>query len=141
MIFDWDSTVASNDEHHAVKLFGNGRRPSDFTDYEWENRLIPHQEGPLYNFLMSVNNIKNIDISILTARTGKESFRVMSTLAHWGVNVHGIYFCGSKEKGPIVAAIGGDMFFDDRICNVQSAIKHNILAAWVPIQPFMPDKE
>jgi len=54
---------------------------------------------------MSVNNIKNIDISILTARTGKESFRVMSTLAHWGVNVHGIYFCGSKEKGPIVAAI------------------------------------
>jgi len=57
----------------------------------------------------------------VTARGVPAYDRVLKTFRSWGVRIDESFFCGGMPKGPLLDALGADLFFDDGMHNVESA--------------------
>jgi 5'-nucleotidase len=56
---------------------------------------------------------------------------VIRTLREWGVRLDVALFLGVRDKGPVLVAFGGDIFFDDSEHFIGSARDH-VTAGHVP---------
>lgn len=125
---DWDLTVTDNEADDFVNNFGR----EAFTRYEIENVDVPHRPGVMYKVLEYVQNIDNIKVSIVTARSEIESKRVAATLKFWNFKVDGIYAIGESSKGEVVKRIGAHVHIDDLMKNVHDVNNHGVYGLWLP---------
>lgn len=133
LVFDWDSTLASDEGDLLISREGRAA----FARHEWAQRNVPHAPGPLQPVLLACHGNPAFRLSVLTARTGAEAYRVLTTLAAWGVQVSALHFAGNQAKGPIAAAIAADLFLDDIRRHVEAAVHHGVRGGWVPFGAAM----
>ena len=46
------------------------------------------------------------------------------TLREWGIRLDEALFLGGRPKGPFLDTFGADIFFDDSMHNIESAMQH-----------------
>lgn len=112
-----------------------------FKASERRQAAIPLGAGPFHQVLMSLHGIQQefaqlgescpLRVALVTAR-GVESYdRVLRTFRTWAVRIDEAFFCGGLAKGPFLAALNADLFFDDTMHNVESAVQY-VPACHVP---------
>jgi 5'-nucleotidase len=69
---------------------------------------------------------------LVTARGVPAHARVIHTLRHWDIRVDEAIFAAGCPKGPLLAAFGADIFFDDTRKNIDSAASCNVPSGHVP---------
>jgi len=100
-----------------------------------EQRLadIPLGDGPFKAVLEALHSIqscfedavvKPLRVALVTARGVKACERVVNTFRSWGVQVDDSLFLGGLAKGPFLAALGAELFFDDGKHNCESALQY-----------------
>ncbi len=129
LCFDWESTLVSDESDKII--LANGAKA--FSEYEWDNRNIPHQPGPLYPLLLKIKDYSKIKISIFTARDGEESARVLTTLESWGVPFNSVYSMLNRTKGEMANLLQSDILFDDSLDNINDTLKHGCNTGWIPL--------
>jgi 5'-nucleotidase len=105
-----------------------------FQESERRQALIPLGAGPFHKVLMALHAIQQefamagkpcpLRVALVTARGVKAYDRVLSTFRAWGVRIDEAFFCGGLPKGPFLAALGADLFFDDTMHNIESAVQY-----------------
>lgn len=128
LVFDWDSTLVDAEGDRHIQTHG---RPS-FEAQEWEQQHLPLKPGPLFALLAWAQGRNDVRTSILTARTAREAPRVLTTLAAWRFSVDALHCAANQRKGPIAAAIGAHLFFDDILRHVNDVTNCGVSAGWVP---------
>jgi 5'-nucleotidase len=76
-----------------------------------------------------------VRIVMVTARAAPAHERVIRTLRRWGSLFDETHFTGGRAKEGILAALGADIFFDDREENVEAASRL-VPAGHVPALPL-----
>lgn len=124
--FDFDGVIA-DDEAEAV--YQESKDLKDFHGHETEKVDIPHNPGPLKNFLARISNIQKLElkkqekdpsyipilrISIVTARNAPSHKRVINTMRHWDILANEAFFMGGVEKSKVLEIMNPHMFFDDQ---------------------------
>lgn len=92
---------------------------------------IPLAAGPFKPVLQALHDIQAmyprgqspVRIALVTARGLPAYERVLRTFRTWKINMDEAYFCGGLKKGPFLAAFGADLFFDDGMHNIHSAVQ------------------
>lgn len=134
--FDGDSVIFSNSADEVFREHGLKR----FIEHEIENAHIPLNDGPFKKLLEKLSDLQKIftsleckplGIALVTARGVQSHGRVLNTLRSWGITVDEMIFASGAAKGPLLAALEADFFFDDTGRHVDSASEHNISAARV----------
>ncbi|WP_258581103.1 5'-nucleotidase [Mesorhizobium sp. AR02] len=102
-----------------------------FLAHETANASNPMARGPFGNFLhklsalrrvfLSEGNVSKVRIALVTARNAPAHERVIRTLRAWGTPADEAHFVGSRDKAPILKALGAHIFFDDQEKHVLSA--------------------
>lgn len=123
--FDFDGVLAT-DESERIYQHGGIQ---EFRDYETAHVDIPHNAGPLKEFLAGVNRIQRheeqrllanpeyhlrVRVSIVTARNSPADERAVKSLKRWGVRVNDAFFLGGIDKGKIMEVLRPHIFFDDQ---------------------------
>lgn len=133
--FDGDSVLFSDEADLVYQKHGL----EEFRRSESDKSDIPLGDGPFKAFLMALTHLQSnladnkelLRLSLVTARGLPSHGRVINTLRHWNVKLDELTFCGGAKKGPILAAFGADIFFDDTSSNCASASDHGIQAGQV----------
>lgn len=107
-----------------------------YNQHELELSEVPLGAGPLKVVLEHLATIRQqfpsaIRLGIFTARGSPANLRVLTTLRQWQIEVDELHFLSGKAKGGPLATWGADIFFDDSLKNVNSAIENNILGVHV----------
>lgn len=135
--FDGDAVVFSDEADQFYREHGL----LAFRDNEVENVNTPLQPGPFQQLLLKLIQLQKsyvdhgecpLKIALVTARGMPAHGRVLKTLRSWGSNVDEAIFAGGSPKGPLLQALGVDMFFDDTEKNIASADSYNIASGHVP---------
>ncbi|WP_354596249.1 5'-nucleotidase [Streptomyces sp. JL1001] len=123
--FDFDGVLATDASEQVFQEGGIEK----FRAHEVANAAVPHDAGPLRDFLANVNRIqqreeqergKNPDyrirlhVSIVTARNAPAHERAVQSLKGWGVTVNDAFFLGGIDKGRIMGILKPHIFFDDQ---------------------------
>jgi 5'-nucleotidase len=94
---------------------------------------IPLGDGPFKAVLEALHRIqasfegaaaKPLRVALVTARGVPACERVVNTFRTWGVQVDDSLFLGGLPKGPFLAALGAELFFDDGMHNCESALQY-----------------
>jgi 5'-nucleotidase len=124
--FDFDGVLA-DDESETVMHQTNDL--AQFHAYETKNVMLPHNPGPLKEFLVRISKIQSLEdarklmepgyvnrlrVSIVTARNAPSHERALKTLKGWGVNANDAFFLGGVEKGLVLSVLRPHIFFDDQ---------------------------
>lgn len=124
--FDFDGVVA-DDEAEAVYKGTNSLKA--FHGHEMTKVDVPHNPGPLKDFLHRISKIQKMEIerqeqdasyepilrvSIVTARNAPSHKRVINTMRHWGIVANEAFFMGGVEKSRVLEVMRPHMFFDDQ---------------------------
>lgn len=136
--FDGDAVLFGDDAERVNHMEGLAA----FQEHEKQNAQIPLSEGPFKAVLQELCRIQSgfldrpaqerpIRIALVTARGTPASDRVLTTLRSWGLQVDEALFCGGLPKGPFLHALGADLFFDDGMHNIESAVQY-VPACHVP---------
>lgn len=125
--FDGDAVIFS-DESDQIYLHSG---LDTFLQHEIEHATKPMKAGPLGPFLkklsllravhMGADGASKVRIAVVTARNAPAHARVIHTLRAWGTAADEAHFVGKNAKGPILAAFGAHIFFDDQVTHVRSA--------------------
>lgn len=130
--FDFDGVLA-DDESESV--MHNTNDLAQFHEYETRNVMLPHNPGPLKEFLVRVSKIQSLEdarkliepkysnrlrVSIVTARNAPSHERALKTLKGWGVNANDAFFLGGVEKGLVLSVLRPHIFFDDQSGHLKS---------------------
>lgn len=125
--FDGDS-VLFDDSAEKVNQAGG---LTAFHESEIRQALIPLGDGPFRPVLQALHAIQQefaaqsaecpLRVALVTARDVTAYDRVLRTFRTWGVRIDEAFFCGGRPKGPFLAALKADLFFDDTMHNVESA--------------------
>jgi 5'-nucleotidase len=135
--FDGDSVLFDDSAERVNQLEGLAA----FTASEQSKARLPLGEGPFKPVLQGLHDIQtciadNADVKLLvalvTARGVSAYERVVKTFRSWGLRVDQSFFCSGMPKGPLLDALGADLFIDDSAKNVESAAQY-VLAGHVPI--------
>jgi 5'-nucleotidase len=104
-----------------------------FQASERRQAQIPLGAGPFHQVLMAMHAIQQefaeagepcpLLVALVTARGVKAYDRVLRTFREWKVRIDRALFCGGLPKGPFLAALRADLFFDDTMHNVESAVQ------------------
>ncbi len=104
-----------------------------FKESERQQAGIPLGDGPLKPVLQALHDIqagfdkaqvdRPLRVALVTARGVTSYDRVLKTFRAWGVHIDESFFCGGLPKGPFLEALGADLFFDDGMHNVESALR------------------
>lgn len=131
--FDFDGVVA-DDEAEAV--YKDRNNLNDFHDHEAEKVDVPHNPGPLKNFLTRLSKIQTLEIrrqaedstyepilrvSIVTARSAPSHKRVINTMRHWGIVANEAFFMGGVDKSKVLEIMKPHMFFDDQKLHLEAS--------------------
>lgn len=131
---DGDAVIFNGESDEKYRAHGMAA----YLDHERANRDVPLGDGPFKSFFLKVIKLQQelpnggegaLRIALVTARGIQSHFRVMETLNNWGVRLSQAIFCGGAPKGPMLNALGADIFFDDTKSNIDSALNHSIAAA------------
>jgi len=132
--FDFDGVLA-DDESESVFQANNDL--GEFNKHEHGRRDIPHNPGPLKNFLAKLSSIQELEkiyskanksydprirISIVTARGAPSHERVINTMRSWGIIVNEAFFLGGIEKSKVLSVLDPHMFFDDQRAHLDSTV-------------------
>lgn len=128
--FDGDAVLFGDDAERVNHTQGLAA----FQEYEKKNAGIPLSDGPFKAVLQELCRIQSgflgrpaqerpIRLALVTARGTPASDRVLTTLRSWGLQVDEALFCGGLPKGPFLHALGADLFFDDGMHNIESAVQ------------------
>lgn len=131
--FDGDSVLFSSEADECYRRDGFDA----FLQHELSRVDIPLGEGPFKKFFIKLLELQAdlpadnspLRVALVTARGLQSHGRVIRTLREWGIQLNEAVFCGGAPKGPILRALGADVFFDDTKSNITSAIDHDIKAA------------
>jgi 5'-nucleotidase len=107
-----------------------------YKQHELELAEVPLGAGPLKVVMERLVAIRQqfpsqIRLGIFTARGEPANLRVLTTLRQWQITVDELFFLDGKPKGTPLATWGADIFFDDSLKNVTSAIENNVLGVHV----------
>nr|WP_270815874.1 5'-nucleotidase [Aeromonas sp. QDB23] len=98
--FDFDGVIADDEAEGVYKSSG---QLADFHSHESELVDVPHNPGPLKNFLQRISDIQKLEadkkkedssylpmlkVSIVTARNAPSHKRVINTMRSWGISVN-----------------------------------------------------
>ncbi|MGW2280329.1 5'-nucleotidase [Streptomyces sp. NPDC001770] len=123
--FDFDGVLAGDESEQVFQTGGI----EEFRAHETRNAAIPHDAGPLREFLASVNRIQQreeeerrrnpdyrirLHVSIVTARNAPAHERAVTSLKKWGLRVNDAFFLGGIDKGEIMKILRPHIFFDDQ---------------------------
>ncbi|MFH8439066.1 5'-nucleotidase [Streptomyces sp. NPDC018007] len=129
--FDFDGVLATDASEQVFQEGGIEK----FRAHEIANAAVPHDAGPLRDFLANVNRIqqreeqerrKNPDyrirlhVSLVTARNAPAHDRAVQSLKGWGVTVNDAFFLGGIDKGRIMGILKPHIFFDDQQGHLES---------------------
>jgi len=112
-----------------------------FTSHERNLADRPLLPGPFMPLLAFCNRIQSrfadpdacpLRVALVTARSLAVQQRVQTSMQHMGVRVDEMAFMGGAPKGPVLSALGADIFFDDAPVHIRSALDHGVAAAHVP---------
>ncbi|MGL1261723.1 5'-nucleotidase [Vibrio parahaemolyticus] len=124
--FDFDGVIADDE---AEGIYQNSGQLADFHTHESELVNVPHNPGPLKNFLQRVSDIQKLEskkenedptyspmlkVSIVTARNAPSHKRVINTMRAWDISVNEAFFMGGVEKSKVLNILKPHMFFDDQ---------------------------
>ncbi len=125
--FDGDAVVFSPESDLIYKEKGL----KAFFEHEQKNAKNPMSAGPFGEFLKKLSKLREVHvfepgvskvrIGIVTARNAPAHERVVHTLRAWGTPADEAHFVGSKNKAPILSAMGAHIFFDDQEKHVLGA--------------------
>jgi len=130
--FDFDGVVAGDE---AERLYQE-RGLKDFHANETSNALEALSPGPLKPLLTHIARLQDMEVarvadhpgyqpiirtSIITARDGRASRRVVSSLRAWGIRVDESYFIGNLAKSGFISTFRPHIFFDDKLDNLLPA--------------------
>ncbi|MER8827352.1 5'-nucleotidase [Mesorhizobium sp. M0938] len=125
--FDGDAVVFGPESDAIYKEDGLDA----FLAHETANASNPMARGPFGNFLHKLSalrrvfldegNVSKVRIALVTARNAPAHERVIRTLRAWGTPADEAHFVGSREKAPILKALGAHIFFDDQEKHVLGA--------------------
>lgn len=131
--FDFDGVIVDDE---AETIYKNSGQLSEFHHHETEKVHIPHNPGPLKNFLQRISDIQKIEleqvqqdpnytpiikISIVTARNAPSHKRVINTMRAWEISVNEAFFMGGVEKANVLRILKPHIFFDDQKLHLQSS--------------------
>lgn len=123
--FDFDGVLAGDESEQVFQTGGI----EEFRAHETRNAAIPHDAGPLKEFLAGVNRIQQreeeerrrnpdyrirLHVSIVTARNAPAHERAVTSLKGWGLRVNDAFFLGGIDKGEIMKILRPHIFFDDQ---------------------------
>jgi 5'-nucleotidase len=129
--FDFDGVLATDASEQVFQKDGI----EEFRAHEIKNAAVPHDAGPLKDFLSNVNRIQQreeeerrnhsdyrirLHVSIVTARNAPAHERPVTSLKEWGVTVNDAFFLGGIEKGEIMRVLKPHIFFDDQEIHLKS---------------------
>src|SRR5690606_35423106 len=140
--FDGDAVLFGDAGERAAGEQGVGA----FGRHERERARGPRSGGPFRGFLSALRELQAafpagddapIRTALVTARSAPAHERVIRTLREWQVRLDEALFLGGRDKGPFLAAFGGDICFDDSPQNIDSARRH-VAAVLVPAAVAKP---
>ncbi|MGQ4486038.1 5'-nucleotidase [Streptomyces sp. 372A] len=129
--FDFDGVLATDDSEQVYQTGGI----EGFRAHEVLNAAVPHDAGPLKEFLASINRIQQreeeerqknanyrirLHVSLVTARNAPAHERAVMSLKSWGVTVNDAFFLGGIDKGEIMKVLRPHIFFDDQASHLAS---------------------
>ncbi|MFG2694166.1 5'-nucleotidase [Kitasatospora sp. NPDC048407] len=132
--FDFDGVLASDQSEQVYQREGIEK----FRDYEVAHADVPHDAGPLKDFLAGINRIQQreedrrrtdpryrlrVSVSIVTARNSPADERAVKSLKRWGVRVNDAFFLGGIDKGRIMEVLRPHIFFDDQRVHLDSTAR------------------
>lgn len=127
--FDGDSVLFDD----AAERINQESGLQAFQESEMRNARLPLGDGPFKPVLEALKELQGqldttegpslLRIALVTARGVKAYARVLRTFRAWGVAVDEALFCGGLPKGPLLDALGADLFFDDGMHNIESAVQ------------------
>jgi len=116
---------------------------------ERELRLANHpmSPGPFEPFLRALQHIQEqfpegatpIRIALVTARSAPAHARVVNTLRSWGIRIDETFLLGGIEKGPVLEVLQPDIYFDDQMRHLESAMRHTPSAHVIPAGTQVPE--
>jgi len=124
--FDFDGVLADDE---AETVYQRTHDLDQFHQHEIDKVHIPHNPGPLKEFLAKVSTIQKLEekmaeddvsyvrklrISIVTARSAPSHERVINTMRAWDINVDEAFFLGGIEKKRVLEVLEPHIFFDDQ---------------------------
>lgn len=127
--FDGDSVLFSDEAEQVNQASGL----AEFVASEQRQAEVALKPGPLKPVLDSLLQLKQqlvaenkahlLLFALVTARGLQVYERVLYTFREWGVNLDHAYFLDGAEKGPFLEAMEADLFFDDGMHHVESALR------------------
>ncbi|MFJ8045442.1 5'-nucleotidase [Kitasatospora sp. NPDC096147] len=132
--FDFDGILATDASERVYQSGGL----AGFREHELANADVPHDAGPLKDFLTAVNRIQlreeqehqkdpsyrpRVRVSIVTARNAPAHERAVMSLKRWGVRVNDAFFLGGIDKGAIMAVLRPHLFFDDQAAHLATTAR------------------
>jgi 5'-nucleotidase len=132
--FDFDGVLATDASERVYQHGGI----EEFRNHELALAGIPHDAGPLKDFLAGVNRIQRreeqqrrtdpgyrlrVHVSIVTARNSPAHERAVRSLKQWGVRVNDAFFLGGIDKGKIMEVLKPHIFFDDQQTHLDSTAR------------------
>ncbi|ENE9289741.1 5'-nucleotidase, partial [Vibrio cholerae] len=124
--FDFDGVIADDE---AEGIYQSSGQLADFHSHESELVDVPHNPGPLKNFLQRISDIQKLEferqkmdssylpmlkVSIVTARNAPSHKRVINTMRAWDIAVNEAFFMGGVEKSKVLNILRPHIFFDDQ---------------------------
>lgn len=133
--FDGDAVIFGDESERVSQQAGL----QAFHAHEIERAAEPMSGGPFRGFLSALHTLQQalpaddppIRIALVTARSAPAHKRVILTLREWGIRLDEALFLGGRPKGPFLETFGADIFFDDSMHNIESAMQH-VAAGHVP---------
>ncbi len=131
--FDFDGVIADDE---SEEVFQKSGQLADFHSYEESKVDVPHNPGPLKDFLQRISHIQKLElakaeadaaykpvlrVSIVTARNAPSHKRVINTMRSWGITVDEAFFMGGVEKSKVLEVIKPHMFFDDQRLHLEGS--------------------
>ncbi|WP_421866446.1 5'-nucleotidase [Motiliproteus sp.] len=125
LAFDFDGVLA-DDESEQIYQQGDLEQ---FQQHEKDRADIPHNPGPLKDFLAKIARIQQLEqersesesdyrprlrLAIVTARSAPAHARVIKTMRSWDLMVNDAFFLGGVEKRRVLEVWAPHIFFDDQ---------------------------
>jgi 5'-nucleotidase len=133
--FDFDGVLADD---QAEAVYQASRNLDDFHALETSLVTVPHNPGPLAEFLRKISAIQKLEqakaeadssytpklrISIVTARNAPSHERMINTMREWDITVNDAFFLGGIEKMSVLEVLQPHIFFDDQRLHLDSAAR------------------
>ena len=106
-----------------------------------KNNDNPIGPGPLARFAQALMRLcsvlpeeakSELVVGIATNRGFLTAIRAKRTLDELGIAPLVYIGTAGEPKGGFLKAIGADIFFDDKLGNVEDAVKSGVFGCWVP---------